>query len=291
MPRPKLFVLFVTALCLALTTAAEAQRMNRNAGQAADPNAGQGKKGKKAATLPEDARLLEIHKAFVMGAEKLAQEYMNNKDMDKARDCYREILRLVPGYPDAQEKLDQIVGKEQTAARKVVDVFANKGWQDTGLTVIEGKPMVFRADGKWKLRMELDVTANGMAIPDDLRRFNLGSLIGLIDDGTVNHSASASVAAKAPAASSEAATASGATASAEGTGSTEAPPADASATTEPAKDEEEDKSSKPFFIGRQLDMTCKRSGKLYLRMYDFEPSDNAGKLGVLISGTFKGGKK
>ncbi|HVX13474.1 MAG TPA: hypothetical protein VHC22_19980 [Pirellulales bacterium] len=44
--------------------------------------------------------------------------------------------------------------------------------------------------------------------------------------------------------------------------------------------------SKPFMIGKEIEITPERAGKLFLRMYDNDPSDNKGLLSVEIEGTF-----
>ena len=49
---------------------------------------------------------------------------------------------------------------------------------------------------------------------------------------------------------------------------------------------------KPFFVGSGHEFSARRNGKLLLRMYDADPSDNTGKLQVTITGSFAtGGQK
>lgn len=47
-----------------------------------------------------------------------------------------------------------------------------------------------------------------------------------------------------------------------------------------------DRDSKPFKIGAYKDFVCKTSGRLFLRMYDIEPSDNTGSMAVMVQSTF-----
>ena len=42
----------------------------------------------------------------------------------------------------------------------------------------------------------------------------------------------------------------------------------------------------PFVVGAETSFTAQRTGQLYLRMYDVDPSDNEGALEVQIRGTF-----
>ncbi len=130
--------------------------------------------------LPDDPRLIEIHKAFVLSAEKLAAEYERTNQGDKARACYEEILRLVPTYAPAGEKLAVIQQKEATAEKRNGDVFANKGWQDVGINVVAGKPLSIKATGSWTMKMTYNLPPDGIEIPKELQTFPLGALVGKI---------------------------------------------------------------------------------------------------------------
>lgn len=182
--------------------------------------------------VPDDPKIRELYKDFVTKAERLARDFEKARQYDKARTCYEQILKLVPGYPAAEAALAKLHEREATAARRSLDVLANKGWQDTGVIVLPGKPLTIRAEGTWNFRLAASLGPNGMEIPKELRDFNLGSLVGMI------------VAAD----SSEA---------------------------------------KPFFVGAEFQTTATQRGRLWLRMYDADPSDNAGKLSVTIEGTFE----
>lgn len=199
--------------------------------------------------LPSDPRLLDLHRDFVRKADRLAMEYEKAGEYEKARDVYVEVLRLVPNYPPAMEKLQRIHEQESTAERVVLDVFADRPWQDTGVIVIEGKPVRIEARGEWTFRMIYKLPAEGMEIPEKLRDFNLGALVGVIE------------------------------------------PLESRTKRDRDKDEdeddEEDEALQPFLIGSKYEFDAPVSGRLLLRMYDSDPSDNAGKISVEIKGTFK----
>lgn len=135
---------------------------------------------KRDVTLPDDPVLLELHKTFVLAAEKLAADYERKGQPDKARACYSEILRLVPTYTPAAEKLTVIQQKEAIAEHKTFEVMANKGWQDAGIGVIAGKPLSVKATGTWTIKMTYSLSADGIEIPKELRDFPLGALVGKI---------------------------------------------------------------------------------------------------------------
>lgn len=181
--------------------------------------------------LPDDPKLVELYRDFIVRAGKLAKDFEREQDVDNARICYEQILKLVPGYPDAEEALARIRQKEANAQRRSIDVLAVKGWQDTGVDFLAGKPFTIRAEGSWLFRMSHELTADGMEIPEELRGFNLGSLVGMID-----------------------------------------------------AEKEDDR--KPFFIGSAGEFKAPATGRLMLRMYDSDPSDNSGRLNVEIRGTF-----
>ena len=185
--------------------------------------------------LPDDKRLLSLHLDFVKKAEKLAAEYEGDKDWGKARAVYEEILKLVPQYPPANTKLSEMIQREAGAQKVLVTVKADSEWQDSGIELIEGKPIIIQVSGTWVFHLEVETTADGLTIPKELRDFPLGCLVGMI-------------------------------------------PSD------------DPKLAKPFVLGSGKQFISDRSGKLFLRMYDTDPSDNRGALKVEIHGTFKGGK-
>lgn len=186
--------------------------------------------------LVADPRLQKLQRDFVIEAATLAKEYERKKDLDGARICYEQILKLVPHHPEAERKLEEIRGKEMTAEKKKLTVRATDGWQDTGINVIANRPLSIHAEGTWTYRMEAVLDADGMEIPKELKDFNLGCLVGKI--------------------------ASGGTA----------------------------EENTPFLVGKDVEITPERPGRLFLRMYDSDPSDNKGLLTVEIQGTFEKGK-
>lgn len=48
--------------------------------------------------------------------------------------------------------------------------------------------------------------------------------------------------------------------------------------------------SKPFSVGKETEITPEKAGRLYLRMYDYDPTDNKGQIRVELQGTFEKGK-
>jgi hypothetical protein len=188
--------------------------------------------------LPNDPELLALHREFVKNAEKLAFKYEKEKDWSKAKDCYEEILKLVPAYPPARAKVADLLQLEATAKHVSVTVSAqDKDWKDTGVIVQEGRPITIRANGTWTFRMTAVVGAQGIRIPDELREFDPGSLVGMIV---------------------------------------------------PVVPTEDSKEIKPFIVGPEKQMIPAQTGKLLLRMYDFDMRDNEGELTVDIRGTFFG---
>src|SRR5688572_11242931 len=78
--------------------------------------------------LPDDERLLALHRDFVKKAESLAKEYEGDKNWGKARTVYEEILKLVPQYGPATAKLTEMLQRESTAKVASFSVKANEGW-------------------------------------------------------------------------------------------------------------------------------------------------------------------
>jgi hypothetical protein len=257
--KRKLLVLSMVGLVCCLTAASvEAQRKNaRNKNQPMPPvtqpsidpmtglpvltqpaqpaNPKDKKEENKGPDLPGDPELLKIHQEFVAKTVKLARDYERKQDIERARECYERILKLLPRLPEAEQALAKIKAKQLTAEKKRMTVNANSGWQDTGVDVLADKPIAIEVNGSWTFKMSEELGPDGMEIPEELREFNLGSLIGMIQTPG-------------------------------------------------------EKEVKPFLVGQNLEFTPEKSGRLLLRMYDSDPSDNTGRLNVEIHGTFEKSK-
>lgn len=180
--------------------------------------------------LPDDKRLLALHLEFVKKAEQLGKEYETDKEWGKARAVYEEILKLVPQYKPAADRLAEMINHEAIAKSATVTVKADDGWQDTGLDLVAGKPVTMVASGTWTFHLQVETNADGLTIPKELRDFNPGCLIGMVP--------------------------------------------------------EPDGKAKPFIVGPAKQFLAEKSGRLFLRMYDTDPRDNAGQLKVEVKGTF-----
>ncbi len=187
--------------------------------------------------LPSDKRLLAIYKEFIAETLKVAKDYERSKDIDGARTCYEQILKLVPNHPFTKEALEKIKEKELSAEVKKININANEGWQSTGVDLIEGKPFSIHAEGTWTFKMSYQLGPKGKEIPEELKDFNLGSLVGIIH-----------------------------------------------------KEGDDAKDAKPFAVGDDATFTAEQTGRLYLRMSADDPSDNSGRLNVVIRGTYSRGK-
>ncbi|TWU50505.1 hypothetical protein Poly51_37950 [Rubripirellula tenax] len=188
------------------------------------------------AELPTDPQLLTLHKEFVAKAEKLATEFERKKQFEKAREVYESLVRLVPSNTAAEQALQRILGNQAMQDKKLVDVQANQGWQDSGASLVEGMPVRIGIKGTWKVVYETG--PGGIEIPEEMRpkdgRIKLGSLIAVI-----------------------------------------------------ASSPKELEDGKPMLLSDGKDFIAEKSGRLFLRMFDIDPSDNDGKIYVLIQSTFE----
>lgn len=145
-----------------------------------NPDQDNGKSQSKPPPLPDDQRLLLLHKEFVIKAEKLAREYERKKQWDKAEAVYREVLKLVPQHEISQAKMRALFQRASNAEVVPLTIAANQGWQDTGIEVLQGQPITISAAGMWTFNLKKNVTAEGIAIPKELRDYNLGCLLGAV---------------------------------------------------------------------------------------------------------------
>ena len=185
--------------------------------------------------LPSDPELLSLHKEFITKAEKLAAEYERKKQYDKAREVFEAMTRLVPKYSEAEAGLQRMLKAQSMQDRKLAEVSATEGWQDSGAKLIKGMPVHVEVKGTWSVVVETG--PEGVQIPDSMKprdpRIKLGTLIGVIANS-------------------------------------------------PAELEK----AKPFVIRPGDDFVADENGRLFFRMFDIDPSDNQGKLYVLIQSTF-----
>jgi hypothetical protein len=130
--------------------------------------------------LPADDKLMGLYLNFVRDAEKLAKEYEASGKTEQARGVYLEILKIAPNYKPAKDKLEQYHEKEATADKKAVEVHANRGWQDTGIQTVAGKPITIVATGTWTCKVNQEVGPEGLQVSEELKDCAVGSLVGAI---------------------------------------------------------------------------------------------------------------
>jgi len=171
----------ITVLGLSMLVAAVV--VNALPGQNRRPGSGDKRpeKAEEPPPRPRDPKLVELHREFLSKTEKLAAEYEGKRELEKAREVYEAILRLMPEYDKAQQALGRITHDEATKDRKVVKVSAKKDWQDSGVVLQKGKPVHIEATGAWEMTMATG--PDGIEIPKEYRDFKLGALVGVIHSG------------------------------------------------------------------------------------------------------------
>ena len=189
----------------------------------------------------------EMLRDFSARAHKLALQYQQAGAHDKAKETLNTLLKISPNDEQAKSLLDKIAKQELSENKKTIKVMANQPWQKTGVLVFEGKPVSIEAKGEWVFKMNRSVSPDGIELPDDMKQFPLGALIGYIEP--------ADTAARAK---------------------------DAAAPSK-SRDTKKD-ANRPFLVGSQKVLTPQTTGMLYLKMHDTDVSDNAGQLSVTISG-------
>ena len=132
------------------------------------------------AVLVTDPKFKTVYTEFINRAEKLAEEYEKGKQYDKAKASWEEIARLVPEYAKAKQMVEAYNQREAVADKKTVEIQANKDWQDTGVTVLPGKPIHITASGTWTFVLSSVISPDGIEIPKELRDYPLGCLVGII---------------------------------------------------------------------------------------------------------------
>ena len=125
----------------------------------------------------------DLLRDFANRGHKLALQYQQSGSYDKARSTIKLVLQVEPDHEQAKTLLDRINKQELAENKKNVKVLANQTWQSTGVQVLEGKPVAIEAKGEWVFKMDRSCGPDGIEMPDDMKKFPLGSLIGRIDTG------------------------------------------------------------------------------------------------------------
>lgn len=157
-----------------------ARPLGNRATRPVQPAAFRSNAGPKPAGPPKDRRLLELHHRFLREAAKLAVEYEQGREFDKAKVVYGEMLKLSPTSQSASERLNALLRREANAHAVELAIHANQQWQDTGVELLQGRPVTIRARGKWTFRLDVEIGPEGIQIPEELREYSMGSLIGAI---------------------------------------------------------------------------------------------------------------
>lgn len=123
----------------------------------------------------------DIVKDFVTRTHKLALQYQQAGSYGKAKETLELILKIAPDDQQAQTQLEKMHKQEISENKKVIKVMANQRWQKTGIQVVEGKPVSIEAKGDWVFVMRRTVNADGIEVPEDMKKFPLGALIGYIE--------------------------------------------------------------------------------------------------------------
>ncbi|RIK79862.1 MAG: hypothetical protein DCC68_12110 [Planctomycetota bacterium] len=179
--RAKAFVLaVVVASLVAFVSATLAQRPDRPRPNQGPRQPNRENQGPAKGELPADEKLMGLYLNFVRDAEKLAKDYEAAGKTEQARGVYLEILKFAPNYKPAKDKLEQFREKEETADKKSVEVHANQGWQETGITTVPGKLLTITATGTWTCKINQEVGPEGLQVSEQLKDCNVGSLVGVV---------------------------------------------------------------------------------------------------------------
>ena len=173
----------------------------------------------------------------------------------------------MPNDAEAKAILDRISRQELTENKTIIKVMANQGWQNTGVQVVAGKPVVIETKGTWVFRMNRVVSADGLEIPDDLKQFPLGSLVATIDP--IAEPIVAANRRDDPPKSND--------------DPFDFPPIILD-DEKPTKTSKDASGPRPFLIGAKKTFTPSTTGQLYLKIHDTNEADNSGELTVTISG-------
>jgi hypothetical protein len=144
-----------------------------------------GKSKPQANTKNLDIKADQLQTAFIKEAEDLATQYAEAGHLDKARSILESALAVNPQSTSIQKKLEQVKEGQMNSNDVEVDVNPARGWEASGVTVAENRPLRIKAEGTYKFDSgPCSLTAAGFsqAEPnhDMVPNFLCGALLGLI---------------------------------------------------------------------------------------------------------------
>jgi len=150
-------------------------------------------KKKKAAvpTTQIDLKASELSETFVKEAQQLASEYYEAGALDKSKSLLEAVLKLKPDAKEIELQIKKIDEDVLSANELEADVNAAKGWEWSGVSVIEDKPFRIQAEGVYRFMVNTTVGPAGFPEKDKelttemVSRAPCGALVGVVlkDDG------------------------------------------------------------------------------------------------------------
>ncbi len=132
-----------------------------------------------------DMKADQLQSSFTRDAEELAGQYADAGHLEKAKSILESALAVSPQSASIQKKLDQVKEGLMNSNDYDVDVNAARGWEPSGATVIENRPLRIKAEGTYKFDSGAgSLTAAGFpqkdANQDMVPGLLCGALIGVI---------------------------------------------------------------------------------------------------------------
>lgn len=146
--------------------------------------AGQTKRPAPGSTKPLDLQAEKIQAEYLQGLSKLASEYEEAGDLEKAAGMLKEILKIKPEVESVKNKLKQFEEAVFDSNSVTLEVDSAKNWVTTGVTVTKDKPIRIEATGTYKFVVNETLGADGFDNNDPLQEMaaNLpaGGLIAMV---------------------------------------------------------------------------------------------------------------
>lgn len=150
-------------------------------------------KKKKAAvpTTQIDLKASELSENFVKEAQQLASEYYDAGALDKSKSLLEAVLKLKPDAKEIELQIKKIDEDVLSANELEAEVNAAKGWEWSGVSVLEDKPFRIQAEGVYRFMVNTTIGPAGFPEKDKelttemVSRAPCGALVGVVlkEDG------------------------------------------------------------------------------------------------------------
>lgn len=132
-----------------------------------------------------DVQLERIQEQYVRETARLAEQYEQAGDLEKAKQVLQSILKVRPDLPPVEEKIKELDEAILSQNKVEVRIDVSRGWGPPVGRVFEGRRLRIRAEGEYRFRVNRTLGPDGFPTKqpengDMARGIPCGALMGMV---------------------------------------------------------------------------------------------------------------